>query len=388
MAPRPPHSWLKAHDIRAVTLQLACIALVLGLIAWLIDNTLTNLATRSIASGFDFLTRSARFPISESVLPYAPSDTFLWAFVAGLANTVVLAVVVAALSTGLGLVVALARRSTNPLALGLSTSFVELMRNTPVVVQLLFWYALVTLGLPNVHAALSPVAGVFLSDRGLYFPRVFLVGVTTPVLLAGLASATCVAAVVLFVQRRRSRGLHPRACGIVAAAGACAALVLAGILGGAHLAITVPELSRFNFVGGSTLTPELVALVLGLVLYSAAFVGEIIRGGIEAVGAGQWEAGRSLGLNDRHTLRFVIVPQALRIIIPPMTSQYVNILKNTTLALVVGYPDLASVTATTINQTGQAIEGIVILMSIFLILNLSASALMNWVNRRVALVQR
>jgi len=131
-----------------------------------------------------------------------------------------------------------------------------------------------------------------------------------------------------------------------------------------------------------------VALVLGLVLYSAAFVGEIIRGGIEAVGAGQWEAGRSLGLNDRHTLRFVIVPQALRIIIPPMTSQYVNILKNTTLALVVGYPDLASVTATTINQTGQAIEGIVILMSIFLILNLSASALMNWVNRRVALVQR
>jgi general L-amino acid transport system permease protein len=266
------------------------------------------------------------------VLPYRPSNTFAWAFVVGLANTLMLSVVIGAASTGLGQQVALARRSITPLAKGVSTTFVETMRNTPLVVQLLFWYALVTVGLPNVHAALNPAPGVFLADRGLYFPA------------------------LSFVDWR--------------------------------LTFDVPHLERFNYVGGAALTPELVALLLGLILYSAAFVGEIIRGGVDAIGVGQWEAGRAVGLSERQTLRLVIVPQALRVIIPPMTSQYINIVKNTTLALVVGYPDISSVTATTINQTGQAVEGILILMAVFLALSLSASLFMNWYNRRVALVTR
>lgn len=323
---------LNDTKVRAVVFQVVTVALVLAAAGWLIDNTLTNLAKRGITVGFDFLTRSARFPISESVLPYRPSNTFAWAFVVGLANTLMLSVVIGAASTALGLLVALARRSKNPLAKGVSTTFVETMRNTPLVVQLLFWYALVTVGLPNVHAALNPAPGVFLADRGLYFPA------------------------LSFADWR--------------------------------LTFDVPHLERFNYIGGAALTPELVALLLGLILYSAAFVGEIIRGGIDAIGIGQWEAGRAVGLSERQTLRLVIVPQALRVIIPPMTSQYINIVKNTTLALVVGYPDISSVTATTINQTGQAVEGILILMAVFLTLSLSASLFMNWYNRRVALVTR
>lgn len=352
---------------------------VAGVAAWLVGNTLGNLAKRGITVGFDFVTRSARFPISEGVLPYQPSDSFAWAFAAGLANTLMLAIVIGAASTALGLVVALARRSQNPLARGVSTVFVEALRNTPLVVQLLFWYALVTVGLPNVHAALSPVQGVFLTDRGLYLPSLRLSGAA---LFLAIGALAVLAGGAVYARREvGKRWMILGGSGLVA-------LSLIGLAMRGGVSVETPRLAHFNYVGGFALTPELVALLLGLILYSAAFIGEIIRGGIDAVPVGQWEAGRAVGLSERQTLRLVIIPQALRVIIPPMTSQYVNVVKNTTLALVVGYPDISSVIATTINQTGQAVEGVLVLMAVFLTLSLSASLFMNWYNRRIALVQR
>lgn len=379
---------LRDTRLRSLVYQALVLILVLAAAGWLVNNTATNLASRGITGGFDFLARAARFPISESLLPYKPSDSFAWAFVVGLANTLMLSIVIGLASTGLGLVVALARRSRNPLAVGVSTTFVEALRNTPLVVQLLFWYAAVTVGLPNVHAALNPAPGVFLSDRGLYVPSVVLTGgVAGFWLVVGLGLLVAGVAARFGRQERVLRGQANR-YGLIGAGLALAAAAIAWMAFGVQAGLQRPELGRFNFMGGMTLTPELVALLLGLVLYSAAFIGEIIRGGVDAIAAGQWEAGRAVGLSETQTLRLVIVPQALRVIIPPMTSQYINIVKNTTLALVVGYPDISSVTATTINQTGQAVEGILILMAVFLTISLSASLFMNWYNRRVALVQR
>ncbi|MBY0511952.1 MAG: ABC transporter permease subunit [Rhodospirillaceae bacterium] len=324
--------WVRDARVRSAAFQTVVAVAAIALVWWLAHNTINNLAQRGITVGFDFLGRAARFPISESVLPYSSVDTFAWAFVVGLGNTLFASALIIVLATLLGFATALARRSRNPLARGIGAAFVETMRNTPLVVQLLFWYAMVTLGLPHPHDALNPLPGVYLTDRGLYIP-------------------------------------WPRIADF-------------------SFAMEYPTLGRFNYSGGLALTPEFTAMLVGLVFYSAAFVGEIIRGGIDAVARGQWEAGRALGLPESLVLRRIIMPQALRVIIPPMTSQYINIVKNTTLALVVGYPDIAFVTATTINQTGQAVEGILLLMIVFLVISIGGSLLMNWYNRRMALTVR
>jgi general L-amino acid transport system permease protein len=374
--------------LRAATTQVAVLGLAGLLALWLATNTAENLARRGIAVGFDFLGRVARFPISESLIAYAPSDTFARAFAVGLVNTLSIASLIIVGSTVLGLFVGLARRSQHPLAFGIATVFVETMRNTPLVVQLLFWYALVTVGLPNVRQALNPLPGTFLSVRGLFVPSLQVGGSTAVlwVLLLGGIAAIVVATVV----GRRQRVLTGRRFRYGSITTAVAVAVLGGTWGAGiwSVSIDTPRLQGFGFVGGTTLTPEFASLVFGLILYSACFIGEIIRGGIDAVGKGQWEAGRSLGLSERQSLRLVVIPQALRVIIPPMTSQYFNIVKNTTLALVVGYPDISYVVATTINQTGQAIEGVLILMAVFLTISAAISLFMNWYNRKVALVQR
>lgn len=370
--------------IRAWIPQLLLLLAIAAIAGWLIANMVDNLSRRGIMVGFDFLDRVARFPISESILAYEPTDSFGWAIIVGLGNTLFLSLVVAAAATVLAGGVALARRSSHPFAYGLSTGFVEAVRNTPLVVQLLFWYAAVTFGLPRSDSAFNPLPGVFLTDRGLYLPRIGLTGTTAPLLF--IIAAGLLAAAVL-AWRRRGTGAGARIARRVLVATALLAAV-AWIAGGVAPAVEWPALGRFNFMGGLTLTPEFVAVFVGLTLYSTAFAAEIIRSGIDAVPRGQWEAGRAIGLSETRTLRFVILPQALRIMIPPMTSQYVTIIKNSTLALVVGFPELNFVTATTINQTGQAIEGILILMAIFLIISLTASLFMNWYNRRLALVAR
>lgn len=378
------------HDTRTrqIGLQALLLALVAGGVGWLILNTASNLDERGITGGFSFLDRAARFPIAESIIAYRPTDSFGWAFLVGLGNTLFLAVTVALAATLLGLGVALARRSAHPLTSGAATVYVEAMRNTPLVVQLLFWYALVTLGLPNIHAAFTPIDGVILADRGLYLPRPVMVGDKGPFLAALLLGLATVAVAWRYGRVQRLRTGIPNRYGRIAI---LSALLLAGLVwvsSGLTLPLDRPVIGRFNATGGMGLSPEFTAVFAGLLLYSAAFIGEIIRGGIDAVDRGQWEAGRALGLEEGRILRLIVIPQALRVIIPPMTSQYINITKNTTLALAVGYPDIALVAATTINQTGQAVEGILILMLVFLTLSITASLFMNWYNRRIALVTR
>lgn len=370
---------------RAFFWQGVILAAFVSVVSWLTANTLDNLARRGIQTGFGFLQRPARFPISEGFIAYEPTQSYLRAFSVGLVNTLYIAVIAIVLATALGFAIGFGRRSLNPLVRGFAACFVETMRNTPLVVQLLFWYAVLTLGLPSPRAALEPVPGVFLSLRGLLFPWPQLEN-AAPSLWILLATALAMAAAAALRPRLRS-GVHLPSPVTIGAGGLLLAAVAAWATGlGASL--DRPALSGFNFQGGASLTPEFMALMLGLVLYTAAFIAEIVRGGIEAVPKGQWEAGRALGLGEGLILRLLILPQAVRIMVPPMTSQFLNLVKNTTLALAVGYPDFASVMATTINQTGQAIEGVMILMSVYLSISLSVSAFMNWYNRRAALVTR
>jgi len=283
---------------------------------------MANLEERRIASGFGFLGREAGFEIGESAfLRYSASDSYLRALIVGLTNTLAVAVIGIVLSTLLGTFIGLARLAKNFLLRTLSAGYVEFIRNVPLLVQLFFWYAVITEGMPGPREALSPLPGVFLSNRGIFFPS-----------FSG-----------------------------------------------------VPELQGFNFVGGLAVSPEFAALLIGLVTYTAGFIAEIVRAGILAVDRGQGEAAHALGLTRAQATRLIVLPQALRVIIPPMTSQYLNLTKNSSLAVAIGYPDLVSIANTTMNQTGQAIEGIAIIMAVYLTISLSISAFMNWYNARVAL---
>lgn len=374
--------------VREWSVQAAVLLALILLFGWVANNLLTNLADRGITVGFDWLSRAARFPISESVLPYSPTDTFGWAFVVGFTNSLALSALVLVFSTALGFVIALARRSRHPLARGVSTTFIELTRNTPLVVQLLFWYAAITFGLPSMRSAFHPAPGVYLTDRGLVFPRIEFEGAIGIVVAVALLGMLATIAAALIARKRRVATGKPHRIGLIVAAASLVATGLTWLIVAPQPHITYPYAGRFNFMGGTMLTPEFVAVVVGLMLYSAAFTSEIIRGGIEAVNPGQWEAGHAIGLTERQTLRLIILPQALRVIVPPMTSQYINIIKNSTLALVVGFPDLNFVAATTINQTGQALEGIVILMAAFMAISAAASLLMNWYHRRLAVSEQ
>lgn len=372
-------------QVRNVLLQAVILGVVLAGAVWLARNTIANLDARGIASGWGFLKRPGYFPISQSVAPYSPSDPIAWAFVVGLANTLFMSVLIVVLSTILGFVLALARRSSNVLASGLGAVVVDVLRNTPVIVQLLFWYSLVTVGLPDIHRALHPLPGVFLTDRGVYLPSISITGAPWATALVALALivGSGLALSSLFAAEPGPRWRR-RTAGLVIAGAAAVIWRAAGVTASPDL----PHLERMNFTAGLQVSPEFAAMALGLVLYSSVYVGEIIRGGIEAVPKGQWEAARALGLSGAQTLRLVVLPQALRIIIPPLTSQYISTVKNTTLALVVGYPDISFVAAATISETGQAVECVLILMAVFLSISLAAAWAMNVLNRRFALQTR
>ncbi|WP_397541006.1 amino acid ABC transporter permease [Salipiger aestuarii] len=359
----------------------------MGLLFWLGNNTASNLAERGIRTGLDFLSRPARFPISESVIRYDPSDSFLWAFAVGIGNTLWLSFLTIVLATLGGLLLALARLSGHPLLTRLGRSYVTLFRNIPLIVQLLFFYGIATSVFPAPRDALNPVPGVFLSLRGVYAPALEIApGGGLFLVLCGLS----LVGVALALRSRHLRGRHmPRALrlvlGVAGWAGFCVALWAAMER---PIGLDLPELTGLNFRGGTYLSPEFAAVLIGLVLYTSAFTGEIIRGGIEAIARGQWEAGRALGLSERHIMFRIILPQALRVIVPPMTSQYLSTVKNTTLAVAVGYPELGLIVNTVTNQTGQALESILIMLAVFLTISLSVSALMNLYNARIALVER
>ena len=322
-------SFLHRRHARAIIFQ-GLLAAAVGLTVWyFISNAVENLLARHIASGFGFLTREAGFEIGETtLLSYNAGDTYLKALAVGLLNTLHVAMLAIVFSTLLGVSIGLARLSLNWLLAKLAAGYVEVIRNAPLVVQLFFWYAVITESFPAPGEALNPLPGVFLSNRGLAFP-----------------------------------------------------VIAAGI----PLKLDHPVLSGFNFTGGTLLSPEFAALLIGLTLYTAAFIGEIVRAGILAVNRGQFEAAYSLGLSQRQVMGYVILPQALRVIVPPISSQYLNCTKNSSLAVAIGYPDLVSIANTSINQTGQAIEGIAIIMLVYLTISLAISGFMNWYNQRFAL---
>jgi general L-amino acid transport system permease protein len=388
-APRRKRPGFALRDVNVAGLiwQIVVIAVAVAIVAWLWSNTVHNLSVRRISTGFAFLGREAGMPIADTLLPYNPRDTYLWAFIVGIVNTLRVAVIGIVLATILGTAIGIARLSANWLLSRLAAVYVEVLRDIPLLLQLLFWYVLMQ-GLPAARGAFHPISGVFLSNRGLILPWV-PIGIPQLWVIAALGFG-----LVIFhflrkglIERQmldgRPRRAWPWGLLLIVALPAVVSWAL-----GVTWTLTLPELRGFNFVGGLTLSPEYFALLIALVTYTSAFIAEIVRSGIQSVPKGQWDAAVGLGLRRSFVLRHIILPQALRVIVPPLTSQYLNLTKNSSLAVAIGYQDIVSIANTTLNQTGQAIEAIALIMLVFLTISLSISFFMNWYNARIALVER
>lgn len=389
---RDPAAWIDAaYDprVRGIALQVLLLIAV-GLLAITIAfNTAANLKAQNVASGFDFLSRTAGFDVSQSLVPYTSKSSYAQAFWVGLSNTLLVAALGIVFATLLGFALGIARVSENWLASRLALAYVEIVRNVPLLLQLLVWYVAVLRSLPAPSAALQLPGGAVIDVRGLHVPRLdFEHG--SAVALTFALSIAC--AVVLWRDARglRARGTA-RSPSLVRAAWAAVALtpLIALAAAASTLSVTRPALGRFNYDGGVSIEPEFLALLIGLSIYTAAFIAEIVRAGLLGVPEGQREAAAALGLNRSQALRLVILPQALRIVIPPLTNQYLNLTKNSSLAVAIGYPDLVSVFAgTVLNQTGQAVEVIAITMAVYLVISLATALFMNWLNARTAWRER
>ena len=378
---------LSRQQVTGLIWQIVVVGIAVAAVAWLWSNALHNLSVRRISTGFAFLGREAGMPIDDTWIAYSPKNTYLRAFIVGVVNTLRVAAIGIVLATVLGTLIGIAKLSSNWLLSRLAAIYVEVLRDVPLLLQLLFWYVLMQ-GLPAARAAWKPIEGVFLSNRGLILPSIPIEEANLWVIAAAVAGL-----IALYLLRRRliaqqmvdgrTRHVWPYALALVIGFPALVSLAL-----GASWTITLPELRGFNFVGGLTLAPEYFALLIALVTYTSAFIAEIVRSGIQAVPRGQWDAAQALGLRRSFVLQRIVLPQALRVIIPPMTSQYLNLTKNSSLAVAVGYQDIVSIANTTLNQTGQAIEAIALIMMVFLTISLSNSFFMNWYNARIALVER
>ena len=373
---------------RAIVWQVVILGFIATIVWYLVDNTSRNLTARRIATGFGFLSRTAGIPIGESLIDYDPAlHTYGRALVIGVLNTLKVSVIGVVLATILGTVIGIGRLSRNWLVAKLTAFYVETIRDLPLLLQLLFWYTILQ-GLPGPKQAVNVGDLAFLSNRGLKIPTLNWEDAHTVALLVFLAGV----AGTLWWNRRatlrqEATGLRPAVWPVALALLFGAPLLVWAVLG-APFQWDVPALRGFNFQGGGTVTPEYFALLLGLVTYTAGYIAEIVRSGIQAIPLGQWEAAGALGLKRGAVLRRIVLPQALRVIIPPMTSQYLNLTKNSSLAVAIGYQDLVSLANTTLNQTGQAIEGIAVIMAVYLTISLSISLFMNWYNTRLALVER
>lgn len=369
--------------------QLISAVVVLGFLYFFIRNVLDAAEARGLGLGYGFLDGAAGFPIAESPIPYDPSRSFGYALWIGLLNTLKVSLVGIVLATLLGLIAALARLSSNWLVSNIAAAYINIIRNIPLLVQLFIWYFAVFQQLPPVQEALTLPGPIFLSQRGLYMVwakptasfGAWLIIFIVAVVLAGILHQ------VLFrIMIRTGRSTYP----VLVAVSVLIGLPLVGwfLVGGAPLQTNVPELGRFNFEGGLRLTPEFAALLVGLVIYTGAYIAEVIRAGILAVQKGQIEAAKALGLSQTQTLRLVTLPLALRVIIPPLISQYLNLTKNSSLAIVIGYADLFFIGRTIINQAGQAVPVFLLIMAVYLAISLITSVIMNIYNRRVQLVER
>lgn len=379
--------WLDPRK-RAIIFQFLSIGVV-GLIVWyLVSNTVVNLQKQSIATGFGFLQKEAAFEIGESLIPYSAADTYIRALLVGALNTIKVSFVGIVVTILLGTIIGVARLSTNWIVAKLSAIYIEVMQDLPILLQLVFWYAVFYESLPPPSEALCPGAGIYLCKRGVAFTIPEAHPAHLFMLFAFLGA--CVAAYFIrrWARKRQERTGQYFPVFRVSLALLIGLPFIVWLAAGSPMKMNAPKLTVFNFEGGLTVSPEFMALLLGLVLYTSAFVAEVVRAGIQSVGKGQREAAMSIGLRPTQVLNLVILPQALRVIVPPLTSQMLNLTKNSSLAVAIGYPDFVSVANTTINQTGQSIEGVALIMAVYLVFSLSTSAFMNWYNKRVALVER
>jgi general L-amino acid transport system permease protein len=368
--------------------QAVALILVFLLGYYVFSNTRANLERQSIATGFGFLSREAGFEIGESIIPYSAANTYARALLVGVLNTVQVSLIGIVLTVILGTFVGVARLSTNWLVSRLSAIYIEVLQNIPVLLQLFFWSAIFHNSLPSPRLSLHPAPGVFINNRGFYFPVPIAHHAHARMILAVVVAIVACYLIKRWAKKRQDRTGRPFPILTVSTALIVILPVAVWLLSGAPTAMNVPHLVGFNFVGGISLSPEFAALLLGLVLYTSAFVAEIVRAGIQAISRGQTEAAMSIGLKPGLVLTLVVLPQAMRVIIPPLTNQMLNLTKNSSLAVAIGYPDFVSVANTTINQTGQAIEGVLLIMVVYLFFSLVTSAIMNWYNKRAALVER
>ena len=380
--------WRDERVLKAAAQIVSAVAVIAFLI-FFVGNVLRAANARGLSLGYDFLGEEAGFPLAESVIPYDESRSFAYAFLVGILNTLKVALIGIVLATALGTVTAVARLSSNWLVSKMASVYIEIVRNVPLLVQLFIWYFAVFQALPPVAESMRWPGPIYLSERGLYFPSpaptttfgtwLFFVGVGT------------ILAIVLYVvltryQFRTGRTTYPVLTALLVFVG----VPLLGwfLVGKQPLESDVPVLGKFNFEGGMHLTPEFAALLTGLTVYTGAFIAEVVRAGILAVNKGQFEAARAVGLSQMQVLRLVVFPQAMRVIIPPLISQYLNLTKNSSLDIVIGYADLFFVGRTIINQAGRAVPVFVMIMAVYLTISLITSGIMNIYNRRIQIVER
>ena len=378
--------WNDAH-YRALFFQAVVLVAVIAFFVFIINNTLENLERRGIASGFGFLSSTAGFGILMHLIEYSEESSYGRAFLVGLLNTLLVSSLGIVLATTLGFLIGIFRLSGNWLLARLAGAYIEVIRNIPLLLQLFFWYFAILRLLPLPRQSIEIGGTIFLNIRGLYLPSPILEPGFEAVALVFIVAIVAVILVARWARRRREATGRYFPTLYVCIGVLVGVPMITVITRGLPVSWEFPELKGFNFVGGLVLIPEFVALLVALSLYTVAFIAEIVRAGIQSVNRGQIEAAYSLGLKPGQTLRLVIVPQALRVIIPPLTSQYLNLTKNSSLAVAIAYPELVSVFAgTVLNQTGQAIEVIVMTMAVYLTISLLISLSMNWYNRKVALV--
>ena len=391
MTPKPPPtkktwSW-RSQAFRGLIYQLISVGVIVAVVWFLAHNTLYNMKIRGIQSGFDFLTGPAGFDIGESLFPFDSAQPYWQAFLVGLTNTLRVAIIGIILTTILGTLLGVGRFSRNALVRGVCYCYVEFFRNVPVLLQLLMWYLLFTEALPAAAEAWK-LGPIFLSKGGLSFPiPVWAVGHLWA--LGGLVAGIALAFIYRKWAYRQFETTGQLKSMFWVPVGICVAASLLGWLsGGAPTELDTPVKGEFSIEKGGSLTPEFLSVLLGLTIYTAAFVAEVVRSGIQSVARGQGEAAAALGLNPGQSMRLVQLPQALRVIIPPMTNQFLNLTKNSSLAVAIGYPDVVSIANTALNQTGRAVECIAIVMLVYLTTSLTTSILMNWYNNRSAIQER
>ena len=380
--------WYDAK-FRSILYQIVTVALFAALVGFLAFNTIENLDRRGIATGFSFLAHPSGFDVGFSLIEFSEASTYGRAFAIGVINTLFISAIGIVLATFLGFLIGIARLSSNWVIARMATVYLETLRNVPLLLQILFWYFGVLNALPNVRRSLTIGDSIFINNRGVFLPSPIVEPAfwAVPIaLVIGIVATILIARWAHKRQEATGQQFHTFWVGLGLIVGLP---LLAAIVTWFPWTWEIPARKGFNFRGGFAIIPEFVALLLALSLYTAAFIGEIVRAGILAVSHGQTEAAYSLGLRPAPTLRLVVIPQAMRIIVPPLTSQYLNLTKNSSLAAAIGYPELVAVFAgTVLNQTGQAIECIALTMLVYLVISLSISLFMNWYNKRISLVER